>query len=150
MLTDYARNRIMDAAYRGQAFAPPATRYAALFTTLPNAAGAGGVEVATVDVGRVAVASSMANWSGTQGAGTTTASSGSSGEISNNVAIEFAEELTVAIAGVVGIGFFDASSGGNLWDFGYLVDVNGDPVTRSWAIGDAVNFAPGSVVLESD
>jgi hypothetical protein len=147
MLTDYALNRIMDAAYRGQAIAWPATRWAALFTTMPTAAG-GGVELATVDVGRVAIASSLANWSGTQGAGTTVASSGSTGLISNNIDVEFAAELTVAVAGVVGWGLFDAAAAGNLWDFGYIIDADGNPISRSWSIGDELLFGPGTMMVE--
>jgi hypothetical protein len=147
MLTDYARNRIMDAAYREQALDYSGTRYAALFSTMPTAAG-GGVEIGTADFTRVAIASSLANWSGTQGAGTTTASSGSSGIISNNVEIEFSEELTEAVAGAVGFGLFDAVSGGNLWDFGYIVDALGDPITRSWSPGDSLRFDPGTLVIE--
>jgi hypothetical protein len=33
---DYARNRLIDFLFRGQALSPPATMYAALFTTAPN------------------------------------------------------------------------------------------------------------------
>lgn len=76
-LTDFAENKLIDAVFRGQALGAPATFYVALFTTACSDSAAG-TEVSTIGTGyaRAAVTSSLANWAGTQAAGSTTASSG--------------------------------------------------------------------------
>lgn len=89
---------------------------------------------------RVAVTSSLANFAGTQGAGSTTASSGTSGTISNNGAITWPASPSVDWGWVVGITDWTASTGGSL---------------RYWSILDtpqfvsqgnqAVSFAAASV-----
>ncbi len=79
--------------------------------------------------GRVAVASSLANWAGTQSAGSTTASSGTGGTTSNNGAITFpAPTANWGVTGMLGI--YDAASAGNMWIYAPLAAVktinNGD------------------------
>lgn len=65
---------------------------------------------------RVGVAASLANFSGTQGTGTTDPSNGTSGLISNNVVINFG--APIADWGLVAFGMtFDAPTGGNAWTF---------------------------------
>ena len=68
---------------------------------------------------RQALAPSLANWAGTQGAGTNTASSGTNGQMatSNNVAIAF--PAPTSGSGYI-FGFFaaDALTAGNIWLFG--------------------------------
>jgi hypothetical protein len=114
-MSDYLENKLIDFVFRGQTFTPPATLYIALFTTSDNDAGGTRVEVSGGSYARVAVTSSLANWAGTQGAGTTVASSGTSGTTSNNNAITFPAP-TANWGTVVGLGVFDAASGGNeLW-----------------------------------
>lgn len=110
--SDYLANKLIDWIFRGQAFTWPATTYAALYTASPNNAG-GGTEVSGGSYARVAIASTLAAWSGTQGAGTTVASTGSGGRIGNNGAIAFPTP-TADWGTVVADGLFDASSGGNL------------------------------------
>jgi len=81
------------------------------------------VEVSGGSYARVAVTASLANWSGTQGAGTTTASSGTGGQSSNNAAITFPTSTAAWAAAPVmvwGIGIWDASSGGNELFWGAL------------------------------
>lgn len=86
------------------------------------------VEVTGGSYARVAVAASLANFAGTQGAGTTVASNGSSGVTSNNNAITWPTPSAdwtpaggdSASAGVVV--FFDASSAGNAWVFGVMAN----------------------------
>lgn len=87
-LTDYGENKLVDALLRAQSIGTPATWYIALFTTTCTDAGPG-TEVSTSGTayGRQAVTASLANWAGTQGAGTTVASSGTGGTTSNNNAI---------------------------------------------------------------
>jgi hypothetical protein len=63
---------------------------------------------------RVAITGSLANWAGTQGAGTTVASTGTSGVTSNNAAITFAAP-TGNWGVAFGIMLADAASAGNGW-----------------------------------
>lgn len=119
-MSDYVENKLVDFLLRGQTFTPPSTVYVGLFTATPSDTG-GGTEVSGGSYARVAVASSLANWSGTQGAGTTTASSGTSGTISNNIAVVF--PLPTAAWGVIThTALFDAATGGNEILYGALVN----------------------------
>jgi hypothetical protein len=111
-MSDYLENKITDHLFRGQSYTPPATLWFALFTASPNDAG-GGTEVSGGSYARASLAASLANFAGTQGAGTTTASSGTSGATSNNVAVTFPTP-TASWGTVTHIGVFDASTGGNL------------------------------------
>lgn len=111
-MSDYLENKIIDWFWRGQVYSPPATHYFALFTTNPTDAG-GGVEVSGGSYARVGVTASLANFAGTQSAGSTVASSGTGGTTSNNGAITF--PAPTANWGVVtGLGVFDAASAGNM------------------------------------
>lgn len=87
-MTDYLANKMIDLLWRAQAFSWPANTYARLVTSTPTNA-AGGVEVTGGSYGRVTLASSLAAISGTQGAGTTVASTGTSGRVSNNATLTF-------------------------------------------------------------
>ena len=140
MYTNYLENLLVDFLYRGQSFTPPATRHFALFTAAPGETG-GGTEVSGGSYARVAVASSMANWAGTQGAGTTVASSGSGAGTSNNNAITFATP-TANWGQVVAVATFDAATGGNMLEYIVLAQPktinNGDP---------APSFAAGALTL---
>lgn len=111
-MSNYLENKVLDWLLRGQAFAPPATIYLALMTSAPDDAG-GGVEVAGGGYARVGVTSNLANWAGTQGAGTTTPSSGGSGTTSNNNVLTFPSP-TGYWGLVSSIAVFDQPTGGNL------------------------------------
>lgn len=91
---------------------------------------------------RVAVASSLANWSGTQSAGSTVASTGTSGQISNNNAIAFAQ-VTTALGLVVGTCMWDALTSGNAWE--YAIQATGTPTNISANISP--NIAAGAMVI---
>jgi hypothetical protein len=148
MLSQYWLNKLHDANHRAQSITFPATRYIALFTVMPTRGTAGtelSVGAGFTAYARQALAASLANWSGTQGDGTTAASSGTTDHITNNAVVTFHAALTVAWAGIVGWGEFDASTSGNLLEFGPIVDSAGNAITRSFAIGDAVAFAPGTL-----
>lgn len=137
-LTDYTENNIIDWLLRGQTFTPPANTYAALFTAACNDAG-GGTEVTGGNYSRQTIASSMANWAGTQSAGSTTASSGTGGQTSNNTAISWG---TVTWSGTVThLGLMTASSGGNM----IVCTALSSPQTV--ASGNTVQFAPGSLTI---
>ena len=134
-LSNYLENQIIDWIMRGQSYSPPGNLYIALYTTAPTAAG-GGVEVSGGSYARVAVASNLANWAGTQGAATTTASTGTSGLTSNNSAVTYPTP-TAAWGTLVAFGVFDASTGGNMLFFASLTTAktinNGDspPIFQS-------------------
>lgn len=142
-LTNYYRNKLVDAAYRAQAFSEPATRHLAL---LSAASPTGGTEVTTGGVVRVAVAASLANWAGTQGAGTTTASTGAGGTTSNNGVITFAASASAAVA-ATHIGIYDAASAGNLLEYYAIKDSGGSEITRNWIIGDPVTVPAGQLQI---
>ncbi|MDP2808653.1 MAG: hypothetical protein Q8O34_00725 [Rhodocyclaceae bacterium] len=141
--TDYLENKLIDHVFRGQTYTPPATLYVGLFTSAPTDAG-GGVEVTGGDYARVGVAASLANWAGTQAAGSTTASSGTGGTTSNNVAITFPAP-TAPWGNVVAFGLFDALTGGN--------PLVGSALTTPKTInnGDAApSFAAGALTFRED
>lgn len=111
-MSDWLENRLIDYLFRGQTFAAPTTVYFALFTVTPTDAG-GGTEVSGGSYARVGVACSLANFAGTQSAGSTVASSGTNGTTSNNGTITFAAP-TANWGSVVGMAAMDALTGGNM------------------------------------
>lgn len=118
-LSNYAQNKLIDFLLRAQALTPPATWYFGLFTSLEGPAG-GGTEVSAGGYARLAVASSLVNFSGTQGSGSTAVSTGTSGLTSNNAILMYGSP-SANWGTIVGIGAFDALSGGNLWLYAPLV-----------------------------
>lgn len=152
-LSDFLENKLIDWLLRGQAIGitgataaagtGPATVYVALFTATPADAG-GGTEVSGGSYARVAVTSGLSAWAGTQSAGSTTASSGTSGTTSNNATITFPSP-TANWGVVTSIGVFDASSGGNLLFYGALT------TNKTINNGDAApSFAPAALSLQLD
>ncbi len=141
-LTDYAENKIIDALVRGQALGAPATWYIGLDTVACTEAG-GGTEVSGGSYARASVAASLAAWAGTQSAGSTTASSGTSGTTSNNGAIPFATP-TAPWGTVVSIRWWDALSAGNAWVCTPLT------ITKTVNTGDSVSFPAGTNSLQID
>ena len=152
-LTDVYENKLIDFLFRAQALGitgasagagtGPATLYVGLFTANPTDT-AGGTEVTGGSYARVAVTSSLANWAGTQSAGSTTASSGTGGTTSNNNAITF--PAPTANWGVVtGYAIFDASTGGNMLIYSALT------TNKTVNNGDAApSFAAGSLTFQID
>ena len=114
----YLQNQFLDWLLRAQSFSPPTTTYMALFTVTPGDGG-GGTEVSGGSYARVAITSSLVNWAGTQSAGSTTPSSGTSGTTSNNNAVTFPAP-TGNWGVVVAFGLFDAATSGNLIYWGPL------------------------------
>lgn len=100
----YLSNLYLNALFNAAAFDAtiPATLYATAFTVAPTAAG-GGTQ-ATV-VGRVAMTCNTTNFP-----------TATSATISNAVAIAFG--TASGNETIVGVGWFDASSGGNMLDYG--------------------------------
>lgn len=141
--SDYLENKFIDWLLRGQTFTPPVTAYIGLLTAAPSDAG-GGTEVTGGSYARVAITSSLANWAGTQSAGSTTASSGTGGQTSNNAAITF--PAPTANWGVVThFGIYDASTAGNLLYWAALT------VSKTINNGDAApSFAAGALTITED
>jgi hypothetical protein len=145
-MSDYLRNKLIDWFIRQQSFSPPATVYIALCTSAPTAAAAG-TEVSTSGTGyaREAVTASLTDWAGTQAALSTSASSGTSGETSNNSAIDFGT-ATTSWGTVSHWEMYDASTSGNRLIFGTIVDGVGSPSPRSIVPGDPVSFPASALV----
>lgn len=142
-LSDYLENKIIDYVLRAQAFTAPATVYVALFTANPSDTG-GGTEVSGGSYARVSVSSSLANWAGTQSAGSTTASTGTGGTTSNNGAITFAAP-TANWGTITGMGVFDASTSGNLLFYSALT------TNKTVNNGDAApSFAAAALTFQID
>jgi len=105
-------------------------------------AGTAFVEPASADYARVAVLSSLANWSGTQGAGTTVASNGTDGTIENNNPITYPDASTAGYGKVGMFGFFDAATGGNLYRKAFMsspVDIGLGAANISFANNQLTN-----------
>jgi hypothetical protein len=112
--SNYFQNHIIDQVFRAQTALAPATLYVELATTTATAQ-ACGTEVSGGSYARPSITASLANWAGTQGAGTTSASSnatGSSGSTSNNNAITYAAP-TANWGTVSNFCLMDALTGGN-------------------------------------
>lgn len=142
-MSDYLENKLIDAIFRAQAFTMPATIHVALFTGAPSDTG-GGTEVTGGSYARVAVTGSLANWAGTQAAGSTSASSGNTGTTSNNAAITFPAP-TANWGTITHFALMDAATTGNMLFFGAL---NTSKTVNS---GDAApQFAAGALSLQID
>lgn len=144
-LTDYTENKLVDWLLRGQTFTPPATSYIALFTDSCTDAGPG-TEVSTSGTAyaRQAVTASLANWAGTQSAGSTTASSGTGGTTSNNGAITWAWS-TAAWGTIQSVGWMDASTAGNR-----LICINLTASLNVSGSGFTVSFSAGQLSFQID
>ena len=141
--TNYLENKIIDWLFRGQTFTPPASLYFGLLTANADDT-ATLTEVSGGSYARVAVTPSLANFAGTQGAGTTVASTGTTATTSNNVAITYPAP-TANWGSVTGVGVWDAVSGGNLLVYATL----SSPKTVN--NGDAApTFAAGAFTYQDD
>lgn len=134
--TDAAENKIADALLRGQALGAPATWYIGLTTDACTDAG-NGTEPSGNAYARVPVAASLANWSGTQSAGSTAASSGTGGTSSNNGVIAFPAS-TGSWGTVQAVRWYDASTAGTAWiciNLTASINVAGSGYTLSFPAG---------------
>jgi hypothetical protein len=142
-LTDYTENKIIDWLFRGQAFSPPATLYVGLATSACSDSSAG-TEVTGGSYARVAVTGSLANWAGTQSAGSTTASTGTGGTTSNNAVLTFPSP-TANWGSVTHAPIFDASTSGNTI---FCIQLT---VAKTVNNGDAApSFAAAALSLQID
>ncbi|MGH6624413.1 MAG: phage tail fiber protein [Burkholderiaceae bacterium] len=136
--TDYTENKIIDWLLRAQSFAAPATTYVSLHTATCTDAG-GGTEASGGNYSRQAVTSSLANWAGTQSAGSTSASSGTGGVTSNNNAISWG---TVTWSGTVTHwAIWDAATSGNMLFCAALTS------SQTVSSGNTVQFAAAALTI---
>lgn len=142
-MSNYLENKLIDQLFRAQVFSFPITLYFALLTAAPNDTG-GGTEVSGGGYARVPVVASLANFAGTQGAGSTTASTGTTATTSNNGAVTF--PAPSAAWGVVGwMAVYDAGTTGNLLWYSPLA------VAKTINSGDAApSFPAASFALQLD
>lgn len=138
-LSDYTENNFVDYVFRAQTWTIAANFHVGLSTAACSDASVG-TEVTGGAYARVSYARSLANWAGTQSAGSTGTSSGTGGQTSNNAAITF--PTPTATWGTVTHFFIsDAASGGNL--------ILCQALTSSKTInsGDTVSFAIGALTV---
>ena len=138
-MSNYLENALVDQLFRGQSAPTTSTLYVGLLTAAPNDAG-GGTEVSGGSYARVSVSSSLANWAGTQSAGSTVASSGTGGQTSNNAAITFPTP-TAGWGTVTHFGIYDASTSGNLLFYGELT------IAKTINEADTVTFPAASLSI---
>lgn len=141
-MTNYLENLLIDHLFRGQTFAAPTELHIGLLTAAPSDSAAG-TEATGGSYARVARAPSLANWAGTQSAGSTVASSGTGGTTSNNGVVNFPTP-TATWGTVTHFGIYDAATGGNLLNYGTLTD------SKVINTGDTVSFAAGALTFQID
>jgi hypothetical protein len=122
--TDYLEDAMLNHVLRNTAYTSPTTIYVALFTTLPADDGTGGVEVTGGSYARQAV----------------TFAAPSSGVVANSGAVTF-PTATASWGTVLGMGLFDAVSGGNLLYFGALA------TSKTVDNGDQISFANAALTV---
>ena len=125
----YAEAATLNGFLRNTAYTPAATVYLAAFTVMPINDGTGATEVSGGAYARQSIAFS--------------APSGSPRATANSGAINF-PVATANWGTVVGVGIYDASSGGNLLYYGTL---NANQVINT---GGQLQFAAGDITVTED
>jgi hypothetical protein len=134
---DYGENQIIDTIFRAQATSLGANLFVGLSTAACSDSSVG-TEVTGGSYARVSVARSLANWAGTQSAGSTTASTGTGGQTSNNITITFPTP-TAGWGTVLSTFISDAATGNN------IVVCTNLTVSKTINTGDTVSFSPGQL-----
>lgn len=142
-LTDFGENKVVDALLRAQALGAPATFYIGVATDTCAEAGAG-TEPSGNAYARVAVTSSLANWAGTQSAGSTVSSTGTNGTTSNNATISFPTS-TGAWGALQSVRWYDAPTAGNSW-----ICINLTSSLNVSGTGFTVSFSAAQLVFQID
>lgn len=135
-LSDYVENNAIDYIFRAQTWTLGASDSVGLSTSACSDSSVG-TEVTGGSYARATYTRSMANWAGTQSAGSTTASSGTGGVTSNNVAISFATPS----AGWGLVTHFFVINGSN------LIICQALTVSKTINTGDTVSFPIGSITV---
>jgi hypothetical protein len=126
--SDYLEENILDHVFGLGDYTPASDLYVALFTAAPSDSG-GGTEVSGNAYARVQVTNDSTTWSRTNST------------VSNLAAITFAAPSPAIWGTVTHYGIFDASSAGNLIDWGALTN------SRTTAVGTALSFAIGELTF---
>ncbi len=126
---------LLDLAFGAVSYSPPAPVFLGLFTTNPNAAGSGGVEVSGGSYARLSVTNNTTNFPAATG---TTAGSKTNGATFNFV------QATANWGTVTGVGLFTASSSGTL--------ILSLPLTSSTAVnsGSIARFNTSNLTVTLD
>lgn len=136
---DYGENQIIDTIFRAQATSLGANLHAGLSTASCSDSSVG-TEVTGGSYARVSIARSLANWAGTQGAGTTTASTGTGGQTSNNVVLTFPTP-SAGWGTVLSVFLADAPTGNN------LILCTNLAISKTVNSGDSVTFPAGTLTF---
>lgn len=129
--SNYLENALLDHVYGGGNYTRPGTVYIALFTAAPSDSG-GGTEVSGGSYARLAVTNDATNWPAASG-----------GLKSNGTLFTFVT-ASASWGTVVAFGIFDASSAGNLLNWGDLT------VSKLIDTGDTAKFNIGEIDLTED
>lgn len=138
-LSDHVENNAVDFIFRAQTWSIAANFHVGLSTAACSDSSVG-TEVSGGSYARVSYARSLANWAGTQSAGSTAASSGTGGVTSNNNAITFATP-TAGWGTVTHFFIADASTGGNIFICQALT------TSKTINSGDSVSFAAAALTV---
>lgn len=138
-LSDYVENNAVDYIFRAQTWSIAANFHVGLSTAACSDSSVG-TEVSGGSYARVSVARSLANWAGTQSAGSTTASTGTGGQTSNNNTISFPTP-SAGWGTVTHFFISDASSGGN------LIICQALTTSKTINSGDSVSFAAAALTV---
>lgn len=128
--SDYLENKLLDHALGNSAYVAPATLYFALYSAAPGDPG-GGTEISGGGYARAAVTNSLANFPAAVG-----------GSKSNGTPITWAQ-ATASWGSVVGVGVFDAPTGGNLLYWSTITP-------KAVAVSDIISIPAGMMIVTED
>lgn len=135
-LPDYVENNTIDFIFRAQTWTLGASYQIGLSTSACSDSSVG-TEVTGGSYARVSYTRSLANWAGTQSAGSTTASTGTGGQTSNNAVVSFA----VPTAG------WGLASHFFVIDTSNLILCQALTVAKTINTGDTVSFPIGAITV---
>lgn len=122
--TDYLEDAILNHVLRNTAYTSPTTIYVGLFTAMPADDGTGGTEVSGGSYARQSV----------------TFAAPVTGQVANSALVQF-PTATGAWGTILGMGLFDALTGGNLLYYGTLT------ASKTVGIGDQISFAASALTV---
>lgn len=133
-LSDFLENALLNEAFGATAFTPSATLYVGLSTTSITDAGGNITEPNAPEYARVAIDNDKTTWT-----------TSTTGGLSNDIAITFAQATSTGGWGTITDGFVaDQSSGGNVYTLGAL------GTSKSIEQNDTPEFPAGSIVITLD
>jgi hypothetical protein len=132
--SDFAEAAILNHAFGGATWTPPATLHIALFTANPSDSG-GGTEVTGGSYARVAKTNNATNFPAASGTSPATKS--------NGTAIDF-PAATADWGTITGMAVYDAASGGNMIGWTALT------VSKPILSGDTASFPIGTLQITLD